>query len=98
MVFTKYYKRHKVKGDEVGGKELVPWMEEMRDTHRVLVGNPRKKTPFLRNIRRREDNIKVNLKEKSYNVWIGFLLVWIQNLHFPYKTWNLFTSVGTICF
>ena len=47
-------------------------MEEGRGVHKVLVGKPEGKRPLGRQIRRREDNIKMDLQEvgRSCGDWM----------------------------
>ena len=47
-------------------------MEQSRNTYRVLVGKPERKRPLGRPRRRRENNIKMDLKEVGCNLgeWI----------------------------
>jgi hypothetical protein len=41
----------------------VPRMGEMRNAYRILVGNPERKRPLKRPMRRWEDNIRMHLRE-----------------------------------
>jgi hypothetical protein len=49
----------------------VARMGEGRVVYRVLVGKPEGKIPLVRPRRRWEDNIKIDLQEVGYGVWIG---------------------------
>jgi hypothetical protein len=48
-------------------------MWEMRNVYRILVGKPEGKKPIGRPRRRWEDNIKMDLMEIGFGVWIGFI-------------------------
>jgi hypothetical protein len=54
----------------------VARMGEKRNAYRILVENPEGKRPFGRPRRMLEDNIKVDLREKGWIVWIG--LIWLR--------------------
>ena len=51
----------------------VARMEQSRSAYRVLVGKPEGKRPLGRPRRRREDNIKMDLREEGYDPgeWIN---------------------------
>jgi hypothetical protein len=49
----------------------VARMREKRGVHRVLVGKPEGKTPFVRPRRRWEDNIKMDLQEVGVGCGTG---------------------------
>jgi hypothetical protein len=45
---------------------------EERKVYKVLVGKPQGKRPLGRPRRRREDGIRMDLRETGLGVWIGF--------------------------
>jgi hypothetical protein len=47
-------------------------MGEERKVYKVLVGKPEGKRPLGRPRRRREDGIRMDLREPGWGVWIGF--------------------------
>jgi hypothetical protein len=49
---------------------------EGRNVYRTLVGKPVGKRPFERPRRRREDGIKMDLREIGWGVWSGF--TWLR--------------------
>jgi hypothetical protein len=51
-------------------------MGEGKGVYRVLVGKPEGKKPLGRPRHRREDNIKMDLKEVGCGVWTG--LSWLR--------------------
>jgi hypothetical protein len=51
-------------------------MEEKRNAYRILVGKPDGKRPLGRSRRMWVDNIKKNLREIGWDVWIG--LFWLR--------------------
>jgi hypothetical protein len=48
-------------------------MGEMRNTNKILVGNPEGMLPLKRLRHRRVDIIKMDLKEKDMRMWTGFI-------------------------
>jgi hypothetical protein len=46
--------------------------------YRLLVGTPVGKTPLERPRRRREDGIKMDLRESGWGLWNGFTLLRIE--------------------
>jgi hypothetical protein len=48
-------------------------MGTMRNTYKIMVGNPEGKRPLGRPRRRWDDNIKMDLRENGWRVWIGFI-------------------------
>jgi hypothetical protein len=46
--------------------------ERREKLYKVLVGNPERKTPLGRPRRRREDGIRMDLREIGLGVWTGF--------------------------
>jgi hypothetical protein len=53
-------------------------MGERRGTYRVLVGKPEGRRPLRRPRRRKEDNIKMDLREVKWGAWTGSILLRIQ--------------------
>jgi len=51
----------------------VARLEERRDVYRVLVGKPRGKRPFGRPRHLLENNIKMDLQEVCWGLWIGLV-------------------------
>jgi hypothetical protein len=51
-------------------------MAEGRNVYRFLVGKPEGKRPLERQRRRREDGIKMGLREIGWGVWNGF--TWLR--------------------
>ena len=51
----------------------VARMVEWRRIYRVLLGKPEGKRPLSNPIRRREDNIKIDLQELGWGAWAGFI-------------------------
>jgi hypothetical protein len=51
-------------------------MGEKRNAYRVLVGKPEENRPLGRPRRKWVDNIKKNLREIAWMVWIG--LIWLR--------------------
>jgi hypothetical protein len=49
---------------------------EKRNAYRLLVGKPEGKRPLGRPRRRRESNIKIDLREHDGVVWTGF--IWLR--------------------
>jgi hypothetical protein len=47
-------------------------MEEERKVYKVLVGKPEGKRPLGRPRRRREDGVRMDLREFAWGVWTGF--------------------------
>jgi hypothetical protein len=47
-------------------------MGEERKVYKVLVGKPEEKTPLGRPRCRREDGVRMDLREIGLGVWIGF--------------------------
>jgi hypothetical protein len=58
----------------------VTCMGEMRNSYKSLIGKPERKGPFTRPRHRWEVNIKMDSREMSLEVWIGFfwLRIWIS--------------------
>jgi hypothetical protein len=54
----------------------VARMGEGRNVYRVLVGKPKGKRPLERPRRRREDGLKMVLREIGWGVWSGF--TWLR--------------------
>jgi hypothetical protein len=54
----------------------VACMRELRNTYKILVGEPEGKRPLGRPMHRWEDNIKIGLREKGWRMWIGF--IWLR--------------------
>jgi hypothetical protein len=50
-------------------------MGESRGAYRVLVGKPEGMRPLARPRRRREDNIKMDLREVGWGAWTGSMLL-----------------------
>jgi hypothetical protein len=48
----------------------VARMGKMRNVYRILVGKLKGKRPLRRHRHRYQDNIKINLKEMGWDVWI----------------------------
>jgi hypothetical protein len=48
-------------------------MGEVRGAYNILVGKPGGRRPLGRPRRRWEDNIKIDLREIEFGVWIGFI-------------------------
>jgi hypothetical protein len=48
----------------------------MRNSYKILVGKPEGKRPLGRLNYRWEDNIKMNLTEIGFGVWLGFM--WLR--------------------
>jgi hypothetical protein len=48
-------------------------MGERRNAYRVLVGKPEGRRPRARTRRRREDNIKMDLREVGWGAWTGLV-------------------------
>jgi hypothetical protein len=55
---------------------LVARMEEKRTAYRILVGKPEGKRPLGRQRSRWVDNIKTDLRDIVWMVWIG--LIWLR--------------------
>jgi hypothetical protein len=53
----------------------VASMGEVIDAYNILVGKPEGRRPLGRSRRRWEDNIKMDLREIGFGVWIG--LIWL---------------------
>jgi hypothetical protein len=51
-------------------------MGEVRGAYSILVGRPEGRRPLGRPRRRWEDNIKMDLWEIGFGVWIGF--IWLR--------------------
>jgi hypothetical protein len=51
-------------------------MVEKKNAYRILVGKPEGKRPLGRPRRRWVDNIKMDLREIEWDVWIG--LIWLR--------------------
>jgi hypothetical protein len=51
-------------------------MGELRGAYKILVGRPEGRRPLGRPRRRREDNIKMDLREMGLGMWIGF--IWLR--------------------
>jgi hypothetical protein len=51
-------------------------MGEMRNAYKILVGKPEGKRPLGRSRHRWADNIKIDLREIGFRMWIGF--IWIR--------------------
>lgn len=51
----------------------VAWMWEMQILYEILDGKPEDKIPIIRSKLWRQDNIKLNLKDKEGEDWIGFI-------------------------
>jgi hypothetical protein len=47
-------------------------MGEVRGAYNILVGRPEGRRPLGRPRRRWEDNIKMDLREIGFGLWIGF--------------------------
>jgi hypothetical protein len=47
-------------------------MGEERKLYKVLVGKPEGKRPLVKPRRRRDDGIRMDLRETGLGVWIGF--------------------------
>jgi hypothetical protein len=48
-------------------------MGEVRGAYNILVGKPEGRRPLGRPRRRWEDNIKMDLREMGFGMWIGFI-------------------------
>jgi hypothetical protein len=48
----------------------------VRGAYNILVGRPEGRRPLGRPRRRWEDNIKMNLREIGFGMWIGF--IWLR--------------------
>jgi hypothetical protein len=48
-------------------------IREMRNIYKILIGIPEEKRPLRRPRYRQEDNIKMNLREVSWEVGTGFI-------------------------
>jgi hypothetical protein len=59
-LFTKYYQVDEIKEDEMGG--ACSEHGEMRNAYKILVGKPGGKKSLRRHRRRKEDNIKMDLR------------------------------------
>jgi hypothetical protein len=51
----------------------VARMGEVKGAYNILVRKPEGRRPLVRPRRRCEDNIKMDLGEKSLEIWIGFI-------------------------
>jgi hypothetical protein len=51
----------------------VALMRERRGTYRVFVKKPERSRPLDRSRRRREKNIKINLREVEWGTWDGLM-------------------------
>jgi hypothetical protein len=51
-------------------------MGEVRGAYNILVGRPEGRRPLGRPRRRWEDNIKLDLREIGFGMWIGF--IWLK--------------------
>jgi hypothetical protein len=51
-------------------------MGEKMNAYRILVGEPEGKRPLGRSRRRWVDNIKMDLREIGWKMWIG--LIWLR--------------------
>jgi hypothetical protein len=65
-----------VRSRRMGWARHVELKGEMRNVFCILVVKPEGKRPLGRPRRRWEDNIKTNLKEIMFGVWIG--LIWLR--------------------
>jgi hypothetical protein len=54
----------------------VARMGEVRGAYNILVGKPEGRRPLGRSRRRWEDNIKMDLGEIGFGMWIGF--IWLR--------------------
>jgi hypothetical protein len=48
-------------------------MGEMRGAYNILVGRPEGRRPLGRPRRRWKDNIRMDLEEVGFGMWIGFI-------------------------
>jgi hypothetical protein len=51
-------------------------MGEIGNAYKILVGKPEGKGTFGRLRRRREDNIRLDLREIGWRLWTGF--IWLR--------------------
>jgi hypothetical protein len=52
-------------------------MKEMQTAYKILIGSPERNKPLRRPRRRREDNIKMKMREIGFWVWIGLIFLGI---------------------
>jgi hypothetical protein len=53
-------------------------MGKRKGAYRVLVMNREARRPIGRPRRRKEDNIKMNIRAVGWGIWIGSILLWIR--------------------
>jgi hypothetical protein len=70
MLLTEYCAGDKIEKNDMGGACSM-YGRERRGVYRVLVEKPEGKRPIRRPRPRWEDNIKMDLEEVGYVVWIG---------------------------
>jgi hypothetical protein len=62
-------------------------MGEVRGAYNILVGRPEARRPLGRPKRRWGDNIKIDLREIGFGVWIGFISLKIGTGGGLLRTW-----------
>jgi hypothetical protein len=58
-----------IKSGRMSSAGLVTRIGEMRDAYKILIDKPEGKRPLGRPMRRKEDNIRMNLREIGWEVW-----------------------------